>query len=83
MPRFLSTSVVCMLAFRAAVEDKTVPDLAKSLLVQPQLFHTSGMSSDEQNEFPLDYVLCHIARRFLIWCCELYSQVCCITELWS
>lgn len=81
MPKFLAASLACMLDFRAAVEDKTVPDLTKSLLVQPQLVRTSVMDSDQQNEFPLSNVLCHIARRFLIWFCEPYSQVCYIAEL--
>lgn len=53
-----------MLAFMAAVEDKTTSDLTKSLLVQPQLVCTYVINSDQQNVFPLEDVLCCIARRF-------------------
>lgn len=79
MPTFLSAP----LASKAAVEGKTVPDFTKNLLVELQLVHTSVMGLDQQNELLLDDLVCHVARKFLIWYCGPYRQVFRITELWS
>lgn len=53
------------------------------LLVKPELVYTSLRDLDQQKELLWDKLVCHVAEKFLTWCCEPYRELFCITELWS